>query len=877
VSGPVRFGEPSRFDAPAGSSDIARLMRTLLFCLVVLAGTVLYGAHLPDTEVSLQMQSTTGKKGEMFFAAPGEDYSPNRRVAFALVPDGQWHDYTVTLPADPIDRLRLDPGSTPGPVAVRVVEIRSGSRTDVFRPDRLLQAMGATHQVERRPMAGALQLLSTGDDPYFEIRLPHTIGIDLQSRVLRLLVIGASAFVLWWFLDALVSLLHRRWCLPERVTRALDALAASVSDDLLLRVDRRMLLVVAALALAATAYVGARLNQSAIGIWGTVYPTTSERTLGELGTPKRIRSDEWKVLTPWVFNQALRNFPLENPNVGGAGSPLLASVPIDGALGAPQLKFAGFHLFDLDRGLSWWWAYKSFGLLFSMFWLCLLLTRGNLAASVLGAAWIYASSFTQWWFSSDLPEILIAFALGTIGALYALFSTRRRLVVAGCVLVAYAAANLLQNLYPPFIVTLGYLAVAILAGQAMRDSALAHLRRGIAFRSVAIGLALVAIAAYAGLFATAAATSIDAMRHTVYPGQRIAQSGGVPTAKLLYGVFEGFRIGEHQFPLKVFSSNASEASAFVLLFPLVLLALPWNAWRRRDAALPLSLVAFSLLAMLWIGVHLPSLFERPLQALGWSLVTPKRAVLALGIGSILACIVAFAAAQDESDVPGYQRALRTFVVIGVAVGTVLFGLALRRADPTFFTGQVLILGIMACTLASAGIVFGRMPLLITGLALFALPTLSVNPLARGIAPLADKPILRAAERQGAGPADVWAVIGDNFLAQGLKAHGLAVFGGSAYLPDRNALRILDPNSRYADVWNRYATIRLKSAPGAALPVFHKTRGDQYAISLDICDGRLRLLGVNRVAYTVPTPAADLRCLEPLSAPSDSGVTLYRLK
>lgn len=864
---------------PSRESDITRVLRALLFCVVALVGALLYGWPLPEASVSLQMRSTTGSAGEIFFASGQQAYASSHSVSFHLVPDGAWHDYIVALPSEPIDRIRLDPGNTPGDVTLRSITVRSGRKAEVFDATELLQARGIVHDLATTSTTdGTLQLRASSNDPYFDIRLPRPIGIDLQGRLRRFMAFGAAAFGVWLGIEALLAFVRRDRGRDTRVSRILAAAGAAVSDDALLRVDRRLVLTIAALALLAAAYVGARLNQSSIGIWGTTYPAAPAEALGELGTPKRIRSDEWKVLTPWVFNQVLRGYPERNPNVGGAEAPLLASVPIDGALGAPQLKFAGFRLFGLDRGLSWWWAYKSFGLLLSVFWLCLLLTRGNFAASVLGAAWIYASSFTQWWFSSDLPEILIAFALGTVGAMYALFSARRRLVVLGCALIVYAAANLLQNLYPPFIVTLGYLAVAILAGHAWRIGAFASLRHGLAFRAGALGVAALLIIGYATLFAHAAAASIDVMRHTVYPGQRIAGSGGVSPAKLLYGMFETFRIHERQVPLPALSSNACEASTFVLLFPLVVLAFPWIASRRRDAALPLAIMAFCLLALVWSGVHLVAAIELPLQALGWSLVTPKRAVFALGVGSILACVVAFAAAKESRDeVPGPQRAMRVLGLVALAAGVVFFGLALRKADPEFFTVHVLVFGIAACLFTGAGLLFGRTALLATGVAVFALPTLSVNPLARGIAPLAGKPILLAAERQGNAPGDTWSVIGDNFLAQGLKARGLNVFGGSAYLPDPGTMQVLDPDGRYAHVWNRYATIRLVSKPGIASPVFRQTRGDQYTIGLDVCGGRLRALGVNRLAYTGRTPAADLRCLEPLAAPVGSGVTLYRLK
>jgi hypothetical protein len=121
------------------------------------------------------------------------------------------------------------------------------------------------------------------------------------------------------------------------------------------------------------------------------------------------------------------------------------------------------------------------------------------------------------------------------------------------------------------------------------------------------------------------------------------------------------------------------------------------------------------------------------------------------------------------------------------------------------------------------------------------------------------------------------VVGDNFLAQGLRAHGLNVFGGSQYLPDRASLTVLDPSKLHESIWNRYATIRIVSVPTAVEPQFRLTRGDQYTISLNICDPPVRRLGINLVAYTGAVPKQDLACLRALPSPADSGVQLFRLK
>ncbi len=850
------------------------MTRATLAALLGIVIALLTGFDEAKVSLLVDMRSTPVGKGEIFYTGAGERYTQKASTPFPLQADGRWHSYEIPLPSLGMERIRVDPGSGSGIVEVRSVEVRSGRKVFRFDGRRLTDALGVTHHLQ--PASGVrsgLGFRSTGRDPYFELRLPGTIGgTPFLHRLFVLAATAVAAFLCWLVAERLAALLRRH--APIRRPIMIRRICEACSDDGILRIDGRILASFSAILLAGSVYVALGLNQSSIGWWENVYPYQPVHQTIDLGVAKRIRSDEWNVQTPWVLNQVQNGEPLHNPSVGAERSPLIASLPVAGAIDLPQLKFLGFDLLGIDRGVSWWWAYKTFALLWAFLWLCLLLTRGNLAASLLGMAWIYGSSFTQWWFSSNLPEIMAAFALGVVGAIYALFSARRRLIAMGCVLVAYSAANLVLNLYPPFIVPLGYLGVAILSGYALQQSGLEKARHGLRFRATAVALAAVAIVAYGLLFKAAAAGSIDAMLHTVYPGQRISGSGGIPFVKAFYGFFEGFRFDEFHFP--PLSSNASETSSFVMFLPLVVLAIPLKRLFHRRNALLLTIGCVWLLTGLWILVKLPGPAERIMQMAGWSLVTPKRAVLAFGIGSILACVILFAKMLEGRD-PAYPRDVRRMAVMVVLTGVLAFGWGLHQVDGEFFTWRILLAGATASTLTGAGILLGRTSFLVAGLALFALPAVTVNPLVSGISAISEKPILQTAARLGAGSRARWAVIGDPTLAQGLKAHGLRVLGGTQFLPIRQDFRILDPQGKYETTWNRYATIGIGSDPQRKAPLFTRRRGDQYTITLNVCSGILQALGVTHVAYTIAIPPADLHCLDPLPADPASGVSLFSLK
>src|SRR5690606_32652256 len=105
-------------------------------------------------------------------------------------------------------------------------------------------------------------------------------------------------------------------------------------------------------------------------------------------------------------------------------------------------------------------------------------------------------------------------------------------------------------------------------------------------------------------------------------------------------------------------------------------------------ALLLAVAAFLAVCFCWIAVRLPNPLEPVLQGMGWQYVTSKRAVFALGIASITACVILLDLAMRRAAdlvAPGW----RLGAVGLVAASTVVLGWWLSRLDPAFFTTGVI--------------------------------------------------------------------------------------------------------------------------------------------------------------------------------------------
>jgi hypothetical protein len=157
------------------------------------------------------------------------------------------------------------------------------------------------------------------------------------------------------------------------------------------------------------------IHGSSVSMWSIVFQ--EEKTTEALlySQPRKLRSDEWLVCTPSILAQARHQppFPIENPILGAGRSPMLMNLPTKhySTIFRPQLW--GYFLFDVEHGFAWNWNAKIFGLTAAMFLLIRRLTGGSFWLAFFGSIWVYASSYTQWWFSCPpmLPEMLASWAL----------------------------------------------------------------------------------------------------------------------------------------------------------------------------------------------------------------------------------------------------------------------------------------------------------------------------------------------------------------------------------------------------------------------------------------------------------------------------------
>jgi len=604
-----------------------------------------------------------------------------------------------------------------------------------------------------------------------------------------------------------------------------------------------------------------KLNLSAIDVWSNYYKHENIESTVLYGEPKAIRSDEWYVHTPWVLNQALNNFPMTNPNIGLKGAPLLISAPVDSPLMLAQPKYWGFLFFDIERGFSWYWIIKAFGLFFSAFFFFLILTKNDFETSVSGALLVYSSSYIQWWFSAFTPEIATAFFVIIIGIYYMMRGGAAGIAV-GAIIYFAGSANMLMNFYPPHIANLAYLGLFLTIAIFWSCFNRSGFKDLMVFRILVFFLATIVIFLFLYFIVSTAWPAIEVMMNTEYPGRRYSLGGGIPYSSFLMGFFEFWRDGNF-YPN--FGGNQSESARFIYLFPVALIAfIQYKKISTENLKIIFSLFVFSILSVFWMVNDGAGLFHELMAKMGWFLIPSTRAHFGLGIASSILIVLLF---SSFSAVGGLSRRLIFFYIVIFNLLLMLAWVHLNKLDSAFFSIGNSWMQILIINAIFVSIVSGIRYLFFVGALAASVFTLQVNPITVGLGGIWGKQVFVQASEISSSSDALWVVYGDLKISQGMRSFGLNVLNGVQYSPDQNILLKFDPESKNKYLWNRYANMGFLM-PESAGVVFESHYSDQYQIKVDPCSRAFSDLGITHYAFAGIGYPLGVDCLKLVKSYTD---------
>jgi hypothetical protein len=553
-----------------------------------------------------------------------------------------------------------------------------------------------------------------------------------------------------------------------------------------------------------------KLNGSSVAFWSKVLHEPENQSGLLLFTPKLVRFDEWHTWTPSALSQARQNppFPIENSSLGSGRAPLLLNVPVAYYTTFFRPQFWGFFLFDFERGYSFYWCCKVFGLLLAFGWFLRQLGLRSRGLIVFGTLWIFFSGYVQWWFSSPamLPEMLTTWAICTGCAITFFKETNPWCIAAGFV---FCGVNFVLCLYPPYQIPLLFLTLAILVGTWFENRRAGDpywTKRGVLLMGIGAAAIILALVP----FWIDARATLELVAHSSYPGARRSTGGGLSLFQLFSGLV-GFFQTEQTIP-KVYP-NICEASNFYPLWPAAIFALLVARWRRVSVTSSLIVA----LGVLIICLSLYCLVPFPkwlLRVTFLDFATERRALLTIGLANILLCCIFLDLYRGQIFTT--RSAICAGLILWFAIAGLLWNA--NPHNPQIFPDkrQVALALIVNATIVTL-FFWDAKRLFIPGVlaALLILSNARVNPIMRGLSPLLNSQGFRAIEEiRVADPKAKWIAYNHLDLAQLILATGASVLGPSCYPTLHFSVASIP-----ADLLSRYTIVmRISTADFPRIPI-----------------------------------------------------------
>lgn len=596
-------------------------------------------------------------------------------------------------------------------------------------------------------------------------------------------------------------------------------------------------------------FVVFKLNMSSIGMWNDQLTNDSKQTDSSvvLGTPKAIRSDEWRVQTPFYIAQSANGFKLTNKNISTNGQNMILSynapVAALSVLGKP-FNWGMFFL-GRDRGLSWYWAVKLAGIILLAFEFCLILTKKKYL-SLLGSVWLAFSPAVQWWFMQQLGDLMF-FSLAMLVSIYHLFWKEHPGWSKSLLALFFTSSSIGFALvfYPALQVPFAYFMLAMIIGLLIAERENFHVNK--LNLSLVVG-SFIIIGFVLGQFYRVSGTDVTALLNTIYPGKQISLGGSGNNLAESFGSMFNYLINWKLPYGPVSFANQAEASSFFNLLPLVLLFIPEFVKHARKNAVALAVLIQTVGLIIWYFVEFPRWFAK---ASLMSHVTSSRALPMIGFSAMILTIWFIGWAWDyyaEKPIKLSVLLSVTGIVFMVYAWSMILGemQTATRGWTTILT-MVVVVVLVLSLLVRKRILFGTIVALLVGFS-----GVPVNTITVGTSAIFNKKIVKTIKKIDNKNSNLTWLSGST-TSNLLPMLNIKSIGNTNFEPDLKMWYKIDPGHKHEKTYNRYANVVITLVPQNSKTTFNNPSDDSVAVNMRPSD--LKKLNVKRVVTT-----QDLRTL-----------------
>ena len=576
------------------------------------------------------------------------------------------------------------------------------------------------------------------------------------------------------------------------------------------------------------------ISGSSMGYYDQIFLGKPMGTI--LGVPRQIRSDEWLVASQETLSQKAANYPDTNKNIGlGQDMSMIIDVPFRGFFAAFKPDNLFFFIMPYANAFAAHWWFMSVMLVLGFYYLMDTLFPNKRLVISLVATLLLFNPFVQWWYESG-TLLSIGYAMWIILMFIKIFDgknnyKKRILYGAGLSFFSLCFAFLL---YPPFQLTIAYVAIALLAGflyhrySAQKVKLLEDVKRWVTIFASAI-----LVIAIASTFFIEHKQVINTIVNTAYPGTRSIQSGQNGVQVNLEDTFSAPILFNLQRSSRAvfFYTNQSESSRIVavnlLLFPIFMLYVLKKNSKKRVLADYLLLSTGILSFAFMVRIFTP-FFNLPFKLLLFNQVPNER----LAIGFVLLCaiqLVLFGVVEID------KISIKKAGAMAIVIFAVFYDASLIMVHqyPKFISGKGALLACLIIGLVSFLIL--QKKYFVAGLAIFTLfsvaSSIFINPIYDRSEPVALKSAASFIKKHYSNNKS-WVVF-DSVVIENLPAiAGEHSLSGVQVYPQLSLWEKIDSSQVSKFAYNRYAHVIFNPSLNPNDSEFYNPQGDVLVVHFD---------------------------------------------
>ena len=620
---------------------------------------------------------------------------------------------------------------------------------------------------------------------------------------------------------------------------------------------------------------------SSIGIYNDIIQPNNRKIYYSpiFGDSRTIRTDEWAVNAPSFVSQCVdpngNNYSYYHDSLRGTKTEMFSQLnqPILDILSIGKPFTLGALILGASRGYSFLWTASIIALLLVSFEFCMVISKNNKLASLLGMLLISFSASTQWWQCYNIFTWgMLAIVLFDKFMLTKKFSTK----ILCSIGIFISGISYIFYFYPTWQVPYGYIYLAVLIWVVIKNWKEYKINKKDILLIIAI---ILAIGAILGIYFVKSADALKLITGTDYPGKRF-ETGGKEIKTIFSYVYSII------FPYKIDTiGNPCELSSMISFYPIpMLIALIYlvrNIKTKKHFSFLIPMLIISIVYSIFMVFGVNEMFAK----ITLLYMTPAgRLAVPLGFSQILLIVYMLGNFTKEDIILKNEiikkagTVLASISIMYIALKTDM-NILQNHPMYIYICGLILVYGIYQIVNINEEKNKKRLIMLLMPVAILTGAT--VHPIQKGISVLTDKPVAQKTQEIVSQDKEnnLWICDSTNFMTNNyLLASGAKIINSTNLYTNFDLYKTVlgeeksqKPEVRY--VYNRYSHINMEIT---------EDKNDielvqQDSIKISLTSEKIRELGVKYILTTRDLEQFDTEDVKYQKIYDEDGMIIYHVE